>query len=74
MVRTSKPSPHGRSATTALSVRTGAAIATGSPWMKRFVEGDPFRLNGVVSSWTIKEWHDPYLPALLRDQRGRSAG
>ena len=38
---------------------------------ERFVEGDPFRLNGVVSAWTIKEWHDPYLPALVRDRRGR---
>ena len=25
----------------------------------------------MVSVWTIKEWHDPYLPALLRDLRRR---
>ena len=26
-----------------------------------FVEGDPFRLEGVISGWTIQEWHEIYM-------------
>ena len=24
---------------------------------ERFIEGDPFRIEGVIRSWRIKEWH-----------------
>lgn len=28
---------------------------------EEFIEGDPFRTEGVISGWTIKEWHEAYL-------------
>lgn len=30
---------------------------------EEFVEGDPFVLNGVVRSWSIREWHEVLLPS-----------
>ena len=29
---------------------------------ERFVEGDPFRTEGVVRAWHIKEWHESLMP------------
>ena len=28
---------------------------------ERFVDGDPFRLNGVVANWTLKQWNEIYM-------------
>ena len=25
---------------------------------ERFVDGDPFRTEGVIRDWRIKEWHE----------------
>jgi uncharacterized protein len=27
---------------------------------EEFVEGDPFRLNGVVAEWEIREWNEVF--------------
>jgi uncharacterized protein len=29
---------------------------------ERFVAGDPFRTEGVIRAWHIKEWHETLLP------------
>jgi uncharacterized protein len=29
---------------------------------EEFVDGGPFVLNGVVRSWTIREWDEAFLP------------
>jgi uncharacterized protein len=30
---------------------------------EEFAEGDPFVLNGVVRSWSIREWNEALLPS-----------
>jgi uncharacterized protein YciI len=38
------------------------AIFTARAGAEEFVEGDPFVLNGVVSSWTLHEWNEVLAP------------
>lgn len=38
------------------------AVFTTHEAAKEFAEGDPFVLNGVVSSWAIREWDEAFLP------------
>jgi uncharacterized protein len=40
----------------AMSIFTTRAAA------EEFVRGDPFVLNGVVRSWTIREWNEALVP------------
>jgi uncharacterized protein YciI len=44
-------------------VREGSmAIFTTREGAEEFVKGDPFVLNGVVSSWTLHEWNEILAP------------
>lgn len=38
------------------------AIFTTREGAEEFVKGDPFVLNGVVSSWTLREWNEVLAP------------
>jgi len=37
------------------------AVFTSRAAAEAFVDGDPFRLEGVISGWTIQEWHEMYM-------------
>jgi predicted enzyme related to lactoylglutathione lyase/uncharacterized protein YciI len=37
------------------------SVFTSREAAERFVDGDPFRTEGVIKSWQIKEWHESYL-------------
>lgn len=37
------------------------AIFTTREAAELFVDGDPFRIEGVIRKWTVKEWHEAYL-------------
>jgi uncharacterized protein len=38
------------------------AIFTTREGAEEFVKGDPFVLNGVASSWTLREWNEVLAP------------
>ncbi|GAA2725550.1 YciI family protein [Cellulomonas aerilata] len=38
------------------------AVFTSSEGAEEFVAGDPFVLNGVVASWTIRPWDEVLAP------------
>ncbi|HZE34367.1 MAG TPA: YciI family protein [Actinoallomurus sp.] len=38
------------------------AIFTTREGAEEFVKGDPFVLNGVVSSWNLREWNEVLAP------------
>jgi uncharacterized protein YciI len=38
------------------------AVFTTRDAAEEFARGDPFVLNGVVREWTIREWHESFLP------------
>jgi uncharacterized protein len=38
------------------------AVFTSRQAAEEFARGDPFVLNGVVRSWTIREWDEAFLP------------
>ena len=41
------------------------AIFTSREAADEFVEGDPFRLNGVIAGWEVREWNQAFeLPAV----------
>lgn len=37
------------------------AIFTNREAAEEFIKGDPFVVNGLVSSWRLVEWNDPFL-------------
>jgi uncharacterized protein len=47
----------GRSVTTRLDDGSMAVFSSREA-AERFVEGDPFRTEGVIKAWHIKEWHE----------------
>jgi uncharacterized protein len=38
------------------------AVFTTREAAEEWAKGDPFVLNGVVSHWTIREWHEALVP------------
>ncbi|HKY68577.1 MAG TPA: hypothetical protein VJM49_19485 [Acidimicrobiales bacterium] len=38
-------------------------VFTSRDAVERFVEGDPFRTEGVIRGWRVMEWHETLLAA-----------